>query len=256
MPQIAHVPVILKQTGKGKMSKRDEGASISYFQHNGYLPEAVTNFLCNVGWNYGVLDEQGNEVQVFTKEQAAAIFDITQVTTSGTKFDLVKLQWLNGEHIRRMPVPELAEKLRGPLEQAGLTVDGDRLLRVTPLVQERIKLLNDVVEMAGFFFHDDVAPDSAASLIPKKMTAPQTAAALQSAYDTLAGLPDFAAHSQEDALRPLAESLGLNPGQLFGVLRVAVTGKTVSPPLFETMEVLGREVSLARIKRAFALLVQ
>jgi glutamyl-tRNA synthetase len=256
MPQIAHVPVILKQTGKGKMSKRDEGASISYFQNNGYLPEAVANFLCNVGWNYGVLDEQGNEVQVFTKEQAAEIFDITQVTTSGTKFDLVKLQWLNGEHIRRMPVAELAEKLRGPLEKAGFTINSDLLLRVTPLIQERIKLLNDVVEAAGFFFGQDVTPESPASLIPKKMDAAQTASALQSAYDTLAGLPDFAAQTQEDALRPLAEALGLNAGQLFGALRVAVTGKTVSPPLFETMEVLGREVALARIKKAIELLSQ
>lgn len=256
MPQIAHVPVILKQTGKGKMSKRDEGASVSYFQNNGYLPEAVTNFLCNVGWNYGVLDEQGNEVQVFTKEQAAAIFDITQVTTSGTKFDLVKLQWLNGEYIRRMPVAELAEKLRGPLEKAGYTVDSDLLRRVTPLIQERIKLLNDVVEAAGFFFREDVTPESPAMLIPKKMDAPQTASALQSAYDTLAGLPDFAARTQEEALRPLAESLGLNPGQLFGALRVAVTGKTVSPPLFETMEVLGRDVALPRINKAIALLKQ
>jgi len=256
MPAIAHVPVILHPNG-GKISKRKHPeAALSYFIQNGYLPEAVTNFLCNVGWNYGVLDEQGNEVQVFTKEQAAAIFDITKVTTSGTKFDVVKLQWLNGEHIRRMPVAELAEKLRRPLEKAGYTVNSDLLLRVTPLIQERIKLLNDVVEVAGFFFREDVIPESPASLIPKKMDAAQTASALQRAYETLAGLPDFAAQTQEAALRPLAESLGLNPGQLFGALRVAVTGKTVSPPLFETMEVLGREVALARIKKAIELLSQ
>ena len=115
MPQIAHVPVILKQTGKGKMSKRDEGASISYFQQNGYLPDAVTNFLCNVGWNYNVLDEKGEEIQFFTKEQAAEIFDITRVSTSGTKFDLVKLQWLNGEYIRRMEVDALSRKTPRPV---------------------------------------------------------------------------------------------------------------------------------------------
>ncbi len=112
MPQIAHVPVILHPDG-GKISKRKHPeAALSYFIKGGYLPEAVTNFLCNVGWNYGVTDEQGNEVQIFSKEQAAEIFDITRVTNSGTKFDVVKLQWLNGEYIRRMDPVELAKRLR------------------------------------------------------------------------------------------------------------------------------------------------
>ncbi len=252
MPQIAHVPVILKQTGKGKMSKRDEGASISYFQDNGYLPEAVTNFLCNVGWNYGLLDEKGDEVQMFSKEQAAAIFDITQVTTSGTKFDLVKLQWLNGEYIRCMDADELANRLREPLEKAGLTVDMDVLRRATPLVRPRIKLLKDVVEMAGFFFKKDLPPLPAEALIPRKMTREQVVEGLRRVRDTLASLPDFTTEAQETALRPLAESMGLNPGQLFTPIRLAVTGQTVSPPLFETMEILGRDVCLARIDQALA----
>src|SRR5258708_14485801 len=212
MPQIAHVPVILAPGG-GKMSKRTPGAAISSYWKDGYLPQAVTNFLCNVGWNYGVIDEKGEEVQVFSKEDAAAIFDITRVTQSGTKFDLVKLQWLNGEYIRRMDPVELAKLLREPLERAGLEVNVDVLLRVTPLIQERIKLLTDVVEWVSFFFMEDIPLPSLAELIPKKLTAGQTQKSLQSPYDTLAELPNFSHTTQEAALRPLAESLGIKPGQ-------------------------------------------
>src|SRR5205085_5353321 len=165
-----HVSVILAPED-GKISKRKHPeAAISYFVKNGYLPEAVTNFLCNVGWNYGVTDEKGEEDQVFSKEEAAAIFDITRVTQSGTKFDLVKLQWLNGEYIRRMDPVKLAKLLREPLARAGLEVNMDVLLRVIPLIQERIKRLNDVVEWASFFFTEDIPLPSLAELIPKKMT--------------------------------------------------------------------------------------
>ncbi len=250
MPQIAHAPVILHPSG-GKISKRKHPeASISYFMKGGYLPEAVTNFLCNVGWNYGLKDEKGDEIQIFSKEQAAEVFDITRVTASGTKFDVVKLQWLNGEYIRRMDTVELAKRLRAPLEQAGLKVNTDVLLRVTPLVQERIKLLNDVVDVAGFFFRDDVTPESPALLVPKKMTAEQTREALRNARDTLAALPNFLAATQEAALRSLAENLGMKAGDLFSALRNTVTGQTASPPLFETMEILGRDRTLSRIDRA------
>jgi len=249
-PQFAHVPVILHPSG-GKISKRKHPeAAISYFIKGGYLPEAVTNFLCNVGWNYGLLDDKGEEIQMFSKEQAAEIFDITKVTSGGTKFDVVKLQWLNGEYIRRMDAAELGKRLRVPLEQAGLEVNMDVLLRVAPLVRERIKLLNDVVDMAGFFFKEDVTPASAAALVPKKLTPEQARQGLRRAREALAALPDFSAATQEAALRPLAESMGLNPGQLFTPIRIAVTGQAVSPPLFETMEILGRDVCLARIDRA------
>ncbi len=254
MPQIAHVPVILHPDG-GKISKRKHPeAALSYFIKGGYLPEAVTNFLCNVGWNYGVTDEQGNEVQIFSKEQAAEIFDITRVTNSGTKFDVVKLQWLNGEYIRRMDPVELAKRLRKPLEDAGYEVNMDVLLRVTPIVQERIKLLNEVVDMAGFFFTEGDVLTSADELIPKKMTAEQTRDVLQRAYDTIQALPDLNHETLEAALRPQVDEMGLKPAQFFGAIRVAVTGRTVSPPLFESIEILGREVTLRRIAHAIALL--
>jgi glutamyl-tRNA synthetase len=254
MPKIAHLPVILAPEG-GKISKRKHPeAAISYFIKHGYLPEAVTNFLCNVGWNYGVTDENGEEIQVFTKEQAAEIFDVTQVTPTGTKFDLVKLQWLNGEHIRRMSILQLAKHLRKPLEDAGYKVDEDRLLKVVPLVQERIKLLNDVVEVAGFLFEDDMPTPTAEALIPKKTTTEQTCQALQRSAELIQATPEFNHATLEEPLRVLAESLGLKPGQLFGALRVAVTGRQVSPPLLETMEIIGRDVSLQRIASAISAL--
>lgn len=254
MPQIAHLPVILKIDGKGKMSKRDEGASISYFVQNGYLPEAVINYLCNVGWNYGVKDAQGEEVQVFTKDDAAQIFDVTRVSTSGTKFDLVKLRWLNGVYIRNMEAAALAKLLRGPLEKAGYEVNMDVLLQVIPLIRERISLLPEVVEIAGFFFAEAFETPAPALIIQKKMDAAGTRQALERIRAVLAAQPAFDPIGAEPELRALAESLGLKAGQLFGALRVAVTGRAVSPPLMESMVIIGQAAVLARIDAAIAAL--
>ncbi|MBX3062856.1 MAG: glutamate--tRNA ligase [Anaerolineae bacterium] len=253
MPAIAHVPVILKQNGKGKMSKRDEGAAISYFMEGGYLPEAVTNYLCNVGWSYNQYDAEGKEIQIFSKEEAAAVFDITRVSTTGTKFDLVKLQWLNGEYIRLMEANKLAQYLRPYLEAAGYEVNVDTLLKVIPLIRERLKTLKDVVSAAGFFFQDEVTP-TVELLIPKKMTAEQTVDTLKHANTALAALTEWTIPAIEGALRSLAEKLGLSAGQLFSPIRAATSGQPVSPPLFETLEVVGRDLTLKRIENAIKLL--
>ncbi len=254
IPQIAHVPVILKIKGSGKMSKRDEGARISFFSEGGYLPEAVVNYLCNVGWNYGLTDEKGEEIQAFSKEDAAKVFDITRVSTSGTKFDMAKLAWLNGVYIRSLDDMQLARYLRVPLEKAGLEVNLDLLLKLIPLVRERLKMLNEIVDLAGFFFEEDIATPPAETIIQKGMTAAQARQALMQTHDTLSGLPEFTTHAMEEALRPLVEQLGVKPGQVFGALRVAVTGRAVSPPLFESMTLIGRETCLIRVGRALQVL--
>jgi glutamyl-tRNA synthetase len=253
MPQLAHVPVILKIEGQGKMSKRDKGAKMSEYIEGGYIPEAVVNYLCNVGWNYGVMDEKGEEVQVFTKEEAAKVFDVARVTTNPTKFDFVKLKWLNGEYIRRLDHVELAKRVRPFLEKAGLEVNLDVLLKIIPLIRERMQLLTEGVDVAGFFFKDTIATTREA-LIPKKLTADDARKALQAAYDAIQALPEFTVPAQEVALRPLVTALGLKAGDFFGTIRVAVTGQTVSPPLFETLEVVGREVTLSRLAAAIKLL--
>jgi len=252
MPQIAHLPVVLKIDGKGKMSKRDEGAAISYFVNGGYLPDAVTNFLINVGWNYGEKDAQGEEVQVFSKDDAARIFDVTRVSTNGTKFDLVKLRWLNGVYIRNMETEALADKLAPQLEKAGYSVDRAKLMKIIPIIRERIQLLTEITEIAGFFFEADLPTPAPDLLIQKKMDAAQAANSLRRAREVLAALPEFTPHTIEEALRPVAEELGLKAGQFFGTLRVAVTGRAVSPPLMESMEIIGRATVLERLERAQA----
>lgn len=253
-PRFAHAPVILHPDG-GKISKRKHPeAAMSYFIKGGYLPEALTNFLCNVGWNYGKTDEKGEEIQVFSKEEAAQTFELERMTNTGTKFDVKKLQWLNGEYIRLMSDEALAKRLREPLERSGLEVKVDTLLKITPLVRERIKLLTEVVGMAGFFFKEEITISSPADLVQKGMNAPQTLEGLRRAAELLAGLSDFSHGAQEAALRPLAETMAVKPGQLFGAIRVAISGEKVSPPLFESMEILGRETVLGRIRKAIQLL--
>jgi glutamyl-tRNA synthetase len=254
MPQIAHLPVILAPDGSKISKRKHPEAAISFFYNGGYLPEAVTNFLCNVGWNYGVKDENGEEIQIFTKEQAAEIFDVSRVTNTGTKFDLTKLQWLNGEYIRLMDDVELAKRLKPVLEKAGYEVNVDLLIKMIPLIKERMKLLTDVVELAGFMFSGEIKSVTAEALIPKKMTAEQTRDVLQKAHAALAALPEFNHAAMESVLRPMADQLGLKPGPMFTPIRVAVTGQPVSPPLFETMELIGRDVSLKRIEDAATLL--
>lgn len=256
MPAIAHMPVILSPSGKGKLSKRDQafqdGATqvliqVREYEQAGYLPEAVVNFLLNVGWSFG------EDREVFSVEEALPRFRVEDINPAGTRLPFEKLEWLNGVYIRALPPDQLAARLRPFLEAAGLQVDADRLRRVAPLVQERIKLLSDVVDMVGFMFRDSIAVNRD-DLIPKKMDAGEAAKALRAAHHTLSGLSDFSHQTQETAMRALAEQLGLKVGDFFGAVRVAVTGQRVSPPLFETMEVLGRETSLARIEAAARML--
>ncbi len=257
MPKIAHLPVILNPNGQGKLSKRTAGVMqdgrkvpvlLHEFREAGYLPEAVINFLTNIGWSFG------EDREVFSVEETIARFDLSRVNPAGGKFPLDKLDWLNGVYIREMPVDTLARHLKAPLQAAGYTVDMNLLVAVTPLIQERIHSLNDVVEKAAFFFEADVHP-TAEKLIQKKMDTDSTRQVLEVSYNVLAALPDFEAATVEAALRPLTEELGLKARQLFGVLRVATTALDVAPPLFETLAILGREVSLQRIRAAEALLV-
>lgn len=253
MPIYAHLPVMLNPNGKGKMSKRNpprdkHGNIIPVMVHDyinaGYLPEAVLNFLANIGWNFG------DDREVFSMSEAIERFDLTRINEANSAFPPEKLEWLNGVYIREMPVNKLAELLRKPLENAGLEVDQDTLLRVTPLVQTRMKSLNDVVEIAGFFFHKEFKPAPAQQLIQKGMDAAQTKTALEQAMELLSAVENFTHAEMEPAMRALSESLGVKPSALFGALRVATTGQQVATPLFETMEILGKPEVLRRIENA------
>jgi glutamyl-tRNA synthetase len=255
MPKIAHLPVILNPNGKGKLSKRAKAftesgrkvlVQLREFHEAGHLPEALVNFLTNIGWSFG------EDREVFTVEETIPRFTLDRINPAGGRFPFEKLEWLNGQWMQRLAPEDLAERLRAPLEGAGLEVDEAVLLRVTPLLQPRLKTLNDVVDWASFLFREPFVAPPPETSVQKKMDAAGTKAALEAAAETLAALPDFAASVQEPAMRQLARRLGLKAGQLFGAVRMAVTGQAVSPPLFETMEIIGRETCLARVKAAAA----
>lgn len=253
MPAIAHLPIILNPNGKGKLSKRTQAFTeagqkilvlLHEFREAGHLSEAVVNFLTNIGWSFG------EDREVFSVEETIPRFTLDRINPAGGKFPYAKLEWLDGQWMQRLDLDDLAERLRPWLEDAGLEVDMETLRQVVPLVRIRIKTLPDIVGMAGFFFREPFIPPEPEKLIQRKMDAASTKAALDAAHDRLKALPDFEPETQEKAMRKLAKELEIKVGQLFGTLREAVTGQRVSPPLFETMEIIGRETCLARIEAA------
>jgi glutamyl-tRNA synthetase len=257
IPYYAHLPVMLNPNGKGKMSKRNppkdqHGNIIPVMVHDymkgGYLPEALANFLISIGWTFG------EEREVYTMQEAIERFsDFSRINPANSALPAEKLGWFNGMYIReQLTTEELAKRLRPVLEQAGLEVNVEVLLKVAPLVQTRITTLNDVVGLAGFFFRKDFTPPKPQDLIQKKLDAPRTKQLLERSYDIFASISESdwqTAHLLEQ-VQPLTTALGMNNSQVFGALRVAVTGQTVSPPTFETMEIIGKAESLRRIKLA------
>jgi glutamyl-tRNA synthetase len=252
MPQIAHLPLILNPSGKGKLSKRHASFQdgehevlvlVREFKDAGYLPDAVVNFLTNIGWAFG------DDREVFTRKEAIARFDLASVNPAPGRMPYDKLDWLNGVYIRDMSDEKLAEMLLPVFQNAGLEADVARLRQVAPLVKERMKTMQEAVEVAGFIFHSTISYEPS-ELIQKKMTVEDALAALRRSLQALEELDDFSPEEQEPVFRALAEELGLKAGQLFGTLRVAVTGQRVAPPLFETMAILGREVCLERVAEA------
>ena len=247
MPVYAHLPLILAPDGKGKLSKRHGGVEIRDFRQQGYLPEAMVNYLARVGWSYD------DRTEIFSSDELIRYFGLSGVNNSPARFSYERLEWMNGYHIRQLDVADLAQRLVPFVTGAGFHVTADALEPIVPLIQERIKTLAEVVDKAGFFFKESLAYEPEL-LIGKKMTAAESLNALQRARDTLAALPDFSAERTESAMRTLADELGVKAGPLFGIVRVAVTGEKVSPPLFETMEVLGQARALARMDKAQAAL--
>ena len=250
-PQWCHLSVFLKPSGKGKMSKR-EGAELmkeghSVFVHDlrelGYTPEGVVNWIALMGASF---DERQD---VFSLQELVERFSLDHLTPAPAAVNFSKADHFNGVHLRRLAPEELARRMRPFFEKAGLAAEEDLLGRIAPLVQERMVTLEDGVEMAGFFFREQVIP-AGSDLVGKGMTPQASADAVHAASEILARHPDLADPALEVELRALAERLGLKPGQLFGILRAAVTGQTVSPPLFGSMAIIGRAKVLARLAAA------
>jgi glutamyl-tRNA synthetase len=180
-------------------------------------------------------------------------FSLKKLNPSPAAINFSKLDHFNGLQIRSLYIPDLAGRIRPFLEKAGYTVDEARLIKIAPIVQERLTTLGDVVDMAGFFFKDDV------QLVPDRMvinglTPEQSAEIARRSAEVLSGLPSFAPDIAEPSMRALVEELGLSAGQVFGQVREAITGQRVSPPLFETMEIIGKETVIARLEQAVEIL--
>jgi glutamyl-tRNA synthetase len=242
---------LLRNTDRSKISKRkNPAARLMWFHEQGYLPEALRNFLALMG--YSMPDGQ----EVFSFDEMVESFDWARVNPVGPVFDLTKLDWLNGHYIRTLSVSDLASRTLPYLAGEGLVSEPASseqlalLEAATPLIQDRIALLSEVVPMLGFFFVSDAdfAPEPEAVA---KAFGLDSAATLDAALAALDGVGEWRHDMIKAALdEALVQGLGLKPKHAFTPLRVAITGRTISPPLFESMELLGRERSLARLRAA------
>ncbi len=252
-PEWVHLSVFLKPSGKGKMSKREteqmrltgQSIFVKDLANLGYIPEGVVNWIALMGWSYD------DHTEFFTMHDLIDKFDLGKLNPSPAAIDFKKLDHFNGLHIRALAPKDLAKRLVPYFEKAGYTVDAGQLAPIIPIIQTRMTTLDEGPELAGFFFREEIAPP-VEMLVGKDMTAAQSAAAVRKAVEILEVLPEFSAANAEAPMRAVAEELGLKAGQFFGILRNAVTGQEVSPPLFESMEIIGRDVVLGRLKRAIS----
>lgn len=255
-PIFGHFALILGKD-RTKLSKRHGATDVLSYREMGYLPEALANFLALLGWSP---PEEEARTEILSRDDLIRLFSLDRIGVTPSIFDTEKLDWMNGYYIRQLAVDELTERVMPFLQKAGLVppypvpADVRAYVRaIAPLVQERVKRLDEVPELTDFFFRSTLTYD-ASLLVQKGMAREGTVHALILARERMAALPEFDAVSLEGVLRPLADELGLKTGQLFGALRVAVTGRTVAPPLFQTMAVLGRERTLERLGQAIAAL--
>ena len=250
-PRFVHHPMILGPD-RAKLSKRHGAVSILDYRDMGYLPQTMLNFLSLIGWS---LDDK---TELMSRQELVDNFSLERIGKTGAIFNKEKLEWMNGVYIRNLTADEFFDTVQPYLMDdldAGkaLISDEDYVRAVLPLVQERARTLVEVIELTQFFFTEDLTYEPTL-LIGKNMDKAATVGALKAAQDRLEPLKSFDAGSLEGALRPLAPELDLKTGQLFSVLRVAVTGQTAAPPLFDTMAALGRERCMRRIAAALEML--
>jgi glutamyl-tRNA synthetase len=246
-PRFGHIPLILNPD-RSKISKRKSQTAMTFYREAGYLPEAMVNFLAFLGWS------PGTEEEIFSLDELAARFEVSAVHKAGAVFDQDRLDHLNGVYIRSLTDEQLALRLR-PYLPDGL--DDESVLRVVPLIKERLVRLGDAGELVAFLHEGDdeiLANYSAQDLAPKARNGAEVASALATARDALAELTDadFSADVLEARCRQAAEQMGWKAGDFFKPLRVAITGRSVSPPLFGSMELLGRDRVLSRVDAALA----
>ena len=253
-PVWVHLSLFLKPSGKGKMSKRDAAAAmkdghstyVDDLDGLGYIREGVLNWIALMGW--GVAEDD-----VMSLDEMIRRFSIDNLTPSPAAINFQKLNHFNGTHIRMLTIEDLASRIKPYLTGAGLEVPEETLLKVTPLIRERLVTLDDSLEFASFFFKENVEPNPP-DLVARGLDAQQSTEIARNAYEILSSLPDVSHQTAEPPMREYVEKSGYTAGQVFGILRVAVTGQKVSPPLFESMEIIGREKVLERLQNAITVL--
>lgn len=250
-PRFGHLPIVMGE-GNKRLSKRDAGSGLSEYVERGFLPEGLLNYLALLGW--GIAEDR----DVFTMEEMAEAFDIQRVNPNPARFDLKKLEAINSAHMRRLSVEEITHRSIPFLKEAGVLsdpvsdADAQLLELAMPLVAERINTLSESVKMLDFLFVDDDAFTRDPADVEKTLNE-DGKQVVKAAYDALEALPTWSTAAIDEALRvALVDGLGLKPRNAFGPVRVAVTGRKVSPPLFESLELLGRERGLGRLQSALA----
>lgn len=244
-PTFGHLPLVLG-SDKQVLSKRRGAVAIGEYRRQGYLPEALVNYMALLGWS------SGNEQEFFSLDELVSAFDIAKVSRKAAAFDPEKLAWMNAQWIKRLSVPERTARVVPFLAAAGLISDSPdeetlaELAQIVHLIDDRLKTLADIVEHASFLLADDIVFDSIA--VDKVLTKPDSVDILDDLCAVLSDAPNFEPETIEELTRNLAEKRGVGVGKVIQPARVAVTGRKVSPGFFETLSLLGREKVLARLK--------
>lgn len=256
-PVYVHLSVFLKPSGKGKMSKREsaelikEGYSIFIkdLEDLGYIPEAIVNWIALMGWSYD------DRTEFFTMSDLIEKFSLEHLNPSPAAINFTKFDYFNGLHIRRLDLEDLAARIKPFFIKAGYSVEDHKLIKIAHVLRERLQGLDDAPVLAGFFFRDVIEYDPRDLLI-EGLSRTQTIELARRVTGLLDTMADMRPETVEPPMRALVDESGLKAGQVFGMMRIAITGQRVSPPLFESMEIIGKEMVLRRMRKAVELLEQ
>jgi len=254
-PIWVHLSVLLKPDGKGKMSKRDtelaQDQGYPIFMKDmddlGYIPEAVNNWIALMGWSYD------DKTEFFTLDDLVAKFSLEKLNPSPAAINFSKLDHFNGLHIRYLDQADFASRIKPWFEKAGITPKDETLFQVAGAIQNRTKKLTEVVDMAGFLFHEKVEIDTD-RIVTEKLSAEQAADAAGKILEIFQDLPEITQENAETPLRDLAVEMGVKAGQIFGLLREALAGQKVSPPIFDIIPIIGRDIVLERLENTIEIL--
>lgn len=254
-PEWVHLSVLLSPSGKGKLSKRESeellkqgyAVFLTDFEALGYIPEAVTNWIAQMGWSYD------DHTDFFTLSELEEKFSLEHLNPAPAAMNFSKLDHFNGEHIRQLSCEDLARRLVPFFEKAGIETDYEGILKVVPCIRERIVKLTDAPEIARWMFTEDIPPVMD-QLMQKKLEISDCITIAERSYEVIKGLPSLDAETAEQPLRDLIAETGYKPGQVFGLIRGAISGQKVTPPLFDCMVVIGKDKVLERLENAVAFL--